>query len=108
MSEQNGIRFDVYALDMWTDGEGGWTENARSRIGSVELPANRIEEVTDLMILKALNEVEFADFMGQRYHPLATKDRRLVYAEDYYGSGEWWEVGFVKRHEPVFGLVPAA
>lgn len=66
--------FDVFYLDMWADGEGGWEENERHFL------------------------------CGRQIRTLDTTDRRRVYAEDYYGSGEWWEVGSVKEWRPIYGL----
>ena len=102
------MKFDVYELDMWSDGDGGWTENSRSKIGSLELPVTRVEDVTGLMVLETLVSAEFTGMFGRSYRPLTTKDRRRVYAEDCYGDGRWWEVGAVKEHYPMYGLSPVA
>ena len=94
------IAFDVYELDMWADGEGGWTENNRIKVGQISVPVKTLDDITPKALLLAMKG-ESAD----NTHPyITTTDQRRVYAEDLYGMGEWWEVGAVKNHYPMFGL----
>ena len=110
MDKHTCVIYDVYHLDMYASEDGtGWIENARLLIGSVTLPVTRLEDVTEVMVLKALKKARFTGMTGlASFCPLATRNRKKVYAEDYYGDGQWWEVGAVKGHCPMFGLSPAA
>ena len=108
MENQNGIRFDVYELDMWSDGDGGWTENARYKIGSIHVPDMDVGDMTEVEILKVMKKAAFRSMTGTSFHPLTTRNRKRVYAEDYYGDGKWWEVGIVKGHQPLYGLALVA
>lgn len=96
--------FDVFALDMLPDGNGGWEENARYRVGEISVEAENIDAVTDKMLLDALYRLKLRNFAGLSYPAISTTDRRVVYAEDFYGDGAWWEVGSKKGHEPCYGL----
>ena len=100
--------FDVYELDMCPDVEGGWEENSRDLIGRLDLLIGDMNDLTDVTLLKALKKAEFVSVLGSKYHPLATRDRKVVYAEDLYSGGEWWEVGCVKGHCPKYGLALVA
>ena len=101
--------YDVYLLDMAADDSGnGYVENNRIQIGSVQIPVEDNGDMSDVAMLKALKRARFVDILGRVYHPLDTRNRRKVYAEDYFGDGQWWEVGSVKGHCPIFGLAPAS
>ena len=107
--EHKTVKYDVYLLDMYAgDSEYVWVENARTLIGSVRIPAENNQGLRDVTVLSALYNAVFSDTLGRAYHPLETKDRRMVYAEDYYGDGQWWEVGSVREHCPIFGLAPVS
>lgn len=109
MEGQQGTRFNVYQMDMYADGVGGWIENSRLLIGSVTLPAESLEDVTEVMTLKALKKARFTDMTGvATVCPLTTQNRKVVYAEDFFDDGRWWEVGLVRGHRPLYGLAPAA
>ena len=110
MDKRTGVSYDVYQMDMCASEDGtGWIENARLLIGSVTLPVTSLEDVTEVMVLKALKKARFTGMTGlTSFRPLATRNRKKVYAEDYYGDGQWWEVGSVKGHCPMYGLSPAA
>ena len=114
MDKRTGVSYDVYQMDMYASEDGtGWIENARLLIGSVTLPVTSLEDVTEVMVLKALKKAlkkaRFTDMTGlASFCPLVTRNRKKVYAEDYYGDGQWWEVGAVKGHCPMYGLSPAA
>lgn len=97
-------KFAVYWLDMWADEEGGWEENERHYLGELEVKPAIGCEIEDIDILAAMRNFTYADLCGQRFKAIQTTDRRTIYAEDLYGSGEWWEVGSVKDHKPVYGL----
>ena len=96
--------FDVYELDMWSDGEGGWQENSRLHIGEIRVPLNAGGDVTDKSILKALKELEVYDMIGRSVKCLKTTSRSVVYIDDLYGDGSWFEVGSAKDRQPVYGL----
>ena len=95
--------FEVYLLDVFMD-EGGWEENERHLLGNISVAPVVGFEVDENDILSALRRFSYSDLAGRRIQALDTTDRRKVYAEDYYGSGEWWKVGTVKGHMPVYGL----
>lgn len=95
-------KFEVYSLDMLPDEDGGWTENERQKIGGIEAKCS--EKSLPLSILDALRDVTCRDITGREHPVLLTADRRRVYIEDYYGTGEWWEVGEKKGHKPFLGL----
>ena len=95
--------FEVYQMDMLPD-ENGWQENNRHYLGKTSLTANSIDDIDDKKILKSMAQFVVGTLFGAKSFAIGTTDRRKVYAEDLYGDGEWWEVGLVRRHEPVFGL----
>lgn len=103
MVEKKKYLFDVYLLDVYKD-EGVWTENERHKLGSMEVKPVIGSDLDCRDIIEALMNFKYQDLVGRQYNALNTSDRRRVYAEDYYGNGEWWEVGTVKEHMPVFGL----
>lgn len=96
--------FHVFLLDMLADEDGGWQENERHRLGELVVRPAFGMEIDAADILDALRHFSYTDMTGRRFGALDTTDCRLVYAEDYYGNGEWWEVGTVKDHIPVYGL----
>ena len=100
MGKSNSVKFDVYELDMWADGEGGWTENSRVKVGQVSVSVRDDEEITPKAVLLAMNTVQEPFNLPF----ITTADMRKVYAEDYYGTGQWWKVGAVKGHRPLYGL----
>lgn len=104
MSGVNKLEYDVFLLDMWADEDGDWQENERHRLGELVVRPAVGAEVDANDILNALRRFSYPDTMGRRLRALDTTDRRRVYAEDLHGSGEWWEVGTVKNHMPVYGL----
>lgn len=95
--------FEVYQMDMLPD-ESGWRENDRHYLGKIHLSADSINDIDDKMILNTMSRFEVGRLYGKRTFAICTTDRRRVYAEDLYGDGEWWEVGLVRQHKPVFGL----
>lgn len=101
------VRYEVYYLDMWKDPQG-WTENERFKLGLVDVVPGENGEVGAKNILEALMRFEYFDWFGNKRRVLDTTDRRRVYAEDLYGCGDWWEVGTVKGHMPVYGLKEVA
>ena len=103
MTEQKGTRFELFELDMIWSEDGGWEENDRHRIGNVTVQADG-GEITDRQVIKAVAGTDIKDVIGRKFPALTTTDRRRVYAEDLYGDGRWWEVGAVKKHEPLYGL----
>ena len=96
--------FDVFFLDMLPAGDGGWEENARYSVGKISVDAETVDDVTDKMLLNALHNLQLRNLVGPRYSAIQTTDRRVMYAEDFYGDGQWWEVGIRKGHEPCYGL----
>ena len=103
MGEKKKYLFDVYLLDVYKD-EFGWTENERYKLGRMEVEPIIGSELDCEDIIEALRHYTYQDMVGIQHNALNTSDRRRVYAEDYYGDGEWWEVGTVKERMPVFGL----
>lgn len=96
------FQYDVFAIDMFPDGVGGWVENERQKIGLLHIECNG--DVTPESIIAILRDFTYTDFLGAEHHVLTTTDRRRIYAEDYYGDGSWWEVGTRKGHKPFLGL----
>lgn len=103
MVEMKKSTFDVYLLGVYLE-EGGWQENERHLLGNVEVATTGTGEIDEVDILTAMKRFTYPDFFGCGIMALATIDRRIVYAEDYYGDGQWWEIGAVKGHVPVYGL----
>lgn len=97
------MRYKIYRLDMYQDGDGAWVENDRLPLGTLDIDGD-IESLTDVSILAALARFSFQDCVGRSIHVINTTDRRRIYAEDLYGDGTWWEVGEVKGHMPTYGL----
>lgn len=95
-------KFEVYTLDMFPDGDGGWVENERQKIGTIEIQSS--EQAFPEAILNALCNLTCSDIAGREHHVLNTTDRRRIYIEDFYGTGEWWEVGTKKGRKPFLGL----
>ena len=104
MSEDKTQVLDVYYLDMCSDGEGGWEENERHFLGELRITPVLGAEIDSKDVLSAMRKFSYSDLCGRQIRALDTTDRRRVYAEDYYGSGEWWEVGTVKERRPIYGL----
>lgn len=98
--------FDVFLLDIWADEEGGWQENERHFLGELKIAPAIGDEIDANDVLRAMGGFSYSDLCGRRMRALDTTDRRRIYAEDYYGSGEWWEVGAVKGRRPIYGLRP--
>lgn len=98
----NKFQYEVYILDMLPDGDGGWLENERQKIGSIEVDCS--EQSLPLAILNALRDFTCSDIAGREHNVLTTTDRRRIYIEDYYETGTWWEVGVRKGHKPFLGL----
>lgn len=96
------FQYEVFILDMLPDGDGGWLENERRQIGAIEVECD--EQSLPLAILNALRDLTGRDIAGREHHVLTTTDRRRVYVEDCYGTGEWWEVGTKKGRKPFLGL----
>jgi len=104
MAEKQSVKFELFELEMVWNEESGWEENDRHRLGNVTVETDRSGEITDRQVIKAVAEKDISDAIGRKFPALTTTDRRRVYAEDLYGDGQWWEVGAVKRHEPIYGL----
>ena len=104
MKRNQEVKFELYELEMlWADGEG-WSENNRHHLGTVSVNPGRNGDLTAARIIKAVSGIQISDIIGRKFPALTTTDRRRVYAEDFYGDGTWWEIGAVKRHEPLYGL----
>ena len=95
-------KFEVYSLDMLPDENGGWVENERQKIGTLEIRCS--EQSIPRCILDGLHNSIVRDIAGREHHILDTTDRRRIYIEDFYGTGEWWEVGTKKGNKPFLGL----
>lgn len=96
------FQYEVFFLDMLPDGDGGWLENERRKIGAIEVECS--EQSLPLAILNALRDFTCRDIVGRERHVLTTTDRRRIYVEDCYGTGNWLEVGTRKGHKPFLGL----
>lgn len=96
--------FEIYYMDMIPDGDGDWQENERIYLGKVDILAESIEDIDDKKILKAVHNHWAVEYSGRKVQAFHTTDRRRVYAEDLYGDGTWWEVGYKVQHKPVLGL----
>lgn len=99
----NWYLFDAYYMDMLY-GPDGWQENNRIPIGKVTVKAESFDSLDERKILKAMTEFKVKTLFGGQAAAIGTTDRRRVFAEDLYGDGTWWEVGVVRRHEPMYGL----
>ena len=98
--------FDVYALDMWWQAaDECWEENNRHKIGKLSVSAEDFDSIDEKTILDAMAKFEVKPMFGIPYKAIPSTDRRKFFAEDYYGSGEWFEVGLRKKHEPIYGLM---
>ena len=100
------MEFEVFELDMWPDGEGGWEENDRHRLGRIQIDVDSIDKITDVKLIDALYRFKVRGSFGLTSPAINTTDRRRVYAEDLYGDGRWFEVGAKKEHLPMYGLKP--
>lgn len=80
------------------------TGHSRTSLGELEVEPAVGSEIDAVDIIAALKRFGYSDLTGRQIKALVTTDRRVVYAEDYYGDGTWWEVGAVKGHVPVYGL----
>ena len=96
--------YDVYLLDMWGNEDDGYEENQRFLVGRIQVLAPTFEDVSEVGILRAMKKLEIADIVGHRCKALTTMRRDVVYIEDLYGTGLWWEIGDVKTRKPVYGL----
>lgn len=96
--------YNVYLMDVYQEPDGLWVENCRNYMGEMTVKPKKGSEPEPADILASLKAFSFRVLPGRMMMALTTTDRRRVYAEDYYGTGEWWEVGTVKGHKPVYGL----
>lgn len=67
-------KFEVYTLDMFPDGDGGWVENERQKIGTIEIQSS--EQAFPEAILNALRNLICSDIAGREHHVLNTTDSR--------------------------------
>lgn len=95
-------KFEVYSLDMLPDENDGWVENERQKIGTIKIQSG--EQSLPAAMLAALRNLTCRDIAGREHYILNTTDRRRIYVEDFYGTGEWWEVGTKKGRKPFLGL----
>ena len=103
MPEQEVRSYDLYLLDMWADGDEGWYENQRFRLGILNV-SHKLFNTDEDDILEEMLSFRYREITG-RYCPLiTTTDRRRLFIEDVYGDGSWWEVGDVAGHRPIYGL----
>ena len=96
--------YDVYLLDMWGNKEDGYEENERHLVGKIHISAPSFEEVDEGSILKAMKKLEIRQLFGPTVKALMTRNRRVIYIEDYTGDGTWWEIGEAKTRKPVYGV----
>lgn len=96
--------FNVYLLDMWGNKEDGFEENQRILVGKIHVPAPTLEEVSEEGILRAMKKLMIEDISGRKVQALETRNRKVVYIEDLYGTGLWWEIGEAGTRKPIFGV----
>lgn len=95
--------YEVYSLDM-NQSEEGPVENDRRFLGWL-IVNSRKDQLDDKAVLAAMARFRYKDVTGREVAVMSSLvDRRMVYAEDLYQTGEWWEVGRVKGRIPQFGL----
>lgn len=94
--------FDLYEMEMWGDGEGGWEENNRFSLGRLLVPCNENGDFTERDILKAMKHKKVRSIVGSPYMALRTIDKRVVWIEET--SDLTYEIGAVKFHKPVYLL----
>lgn len=97
------VSFEVFWLDVYNE-DGQWVENERHRLGKLDVVLPHGKEVDENAILAAMAKFNYQELTCRKLQALNTTDRQKVYAEDYYGDGNWWEVGTVEEHMPVYGL----
>lgn len=83
--------YNVWNLDMWSDGDGGWTMNDRCFIGTMCLPSE-LPNDNGKKILEAVCRAGF----------LRTSDRRRLYVEEAGETG--WEIVAKKDDLPLLML----
>lgn len=96
-------KFDVFLLDVYQD-EGGWIENERHYLGTTELKVANGMDPLEEDILGAILRFSYRDTSGREVAALKADDRRVVYVEDYYGDGSWWEIGTAEEKMPIYGM----
>lgn len=96
--------FDLYEMEMWGNREDGWEENNRFHLGKLHVPMTSDGGVCETDILKAMRKKQIKSLFGGVCFALSTRNRRVVYIEDYSGDGTWYEIGTVKHRKPIYGL----
>lgn len=103
MEEKEVRSYDLYLMDMWADGYGGWEENQRFHLGVLTV-GHKAFNTDEEDILEEMLSFRYREITG-RYSPvITTTDRRRLFIEDVYGDGRWWEIGEVAGHRPIYGL----
>lgn len=96
--------YEVYSLDMYKNGDEGLVENGRCFLGWSFATSGK-DRLDDKAILLAMARFRYEDASGREVAVMSSRvDRRMVYAQDLYETEQWWEVGYVKGHVPLFGL----
>ena len=94
-AQVNAYEFTVFEMDVFLE-DGDWVANGWHKLGI--LSVNAAEGELEQGILLALEGFD----IGRSYPALDTHDRRRVFCES--DDGEWFEVGAVKQHKPIYGL----
>lgn len=95
------MRYTIYGLDVYPDGDGSWVENDRFLMGEVEISMQDDAGT----ILDRLGQVEYHPLWTRGPVPLLPKHRRnKVTLVDLYGGGDWLEVQMQVDERPLYGL----
>lgn len=82
-------KFEVYTLDMLPDEDGGWVENERQKIDTIEIQSS--EQAFPEAILNALRNLTCRDIAGREHHVLTTTDRRRWKEQSLHGVTDSYE-----------------
>ncbi len=95
------MKYTVYGLDIWPDGEGGWQENDRFEMGEIDLSESEPDEA----VLDKLERTTYRPSWLRHEIPLLNSKRRSkVTVVDLYGGGDWLEVQNRVDERPIYGL----
>ena len=83
------LKLQVFQIDAWADGEGGWTYNQSFPLGKVYIEG----EPTKVKLLNALRR--------NHYLP-AVKDNNKFYLDDYFSYEGTWCLQQAKDYMPLF------
>lgn len=101
--EKGSVPCGLYCMDMLPDEDGGWQENSRQFVGTIDVQLSPIGVIAK-NIVNAIADTTIS--IGVMKAPaLTTTDMRKVFATECYGNGDWWEVGYKKGgSKPMYGV----